>query len=132
MKALRTLAGEYEEDNIYNMDETGLYWKRTPDKGLATAAIPGVKKEKARVTLVTCCNASGKDKVPLWIIGLAKTPRALRGVNIRALGAYWTSNKKAWMNGFVMADWLKAFYKYVETNVRSYSSSIIAPVTLQA
>ena len=113
MKALRTIVGEYEEDNIYNMDETGLYWKRTTSKGLATAATPGIKKEKARVTLVTCCNASGSDKVPIWFIGSAKTPRALRGVNIQALGGHWTSNKKAWMNGVIMADWLKAFYQYV-------------------
>ena len=27
MRAIQTLCGEYEEEDIYNMDETGLYWQ---------------------------------------------------------------------------------------------------------
>ena len=35
MKAVRTLCGEYLEDDIYNMDETGLYWRATISIGLS-------------------------------------------------------------------------------------------------
>jgi hypothetical protein len=31
MKALRTVCSHYQEENIYNMDETGLYWRRMPN-----------------------------------------------------------------------------------------------------
>ena len=27
MKAIRTIAGQYNEDDIYNMDESGLFWR---------------------------------------------------------------------------------------------------------
>lgn len=118
MRGIRTIAGEYEEDNIYNMDETGLYWKKTPDKGLATQSIPGVKREKARITLVLCCNSSGSDRFPIWFIGSAKTPRALRSVNIPALGGHWSHNKKAWMTTIIMDDWLKAFYHHIGSTRR--------------
>ena len=36
MEAVRQLCKEYELCNILNMDETGLNWKRTPDRTLAT------------------------------------------------------------------------------------------------
>ncbi len=44
-------------------DETALFWKMTPERTLATEAAPGVKVEKARVTLAICSNATGSDKV---------------------------------------------------------------------
>jgi len=50
MKGLRTIAGEFEEQDIYNMDETGLYWKMMPSRGLSSQLQPGLKKDKARIT----------------------------------------------------------------------------------
>ncbi len=55
----------YSEDDIFNMDETGLYWKMTPSRGLSIQPQPGLKKEKACLTLVLCCNASSKEQVQL-------------------------------------------------------------------
>ncbi|PQM43460.1 hypothetical protein VC83_09587 [Pseudogymnoascus destructans] len=111
MKGLRTIASEFEEENIYNMDETRLYWKMMPSRGLASQSLPGLKKEKARITLTLCTNASESDR--LWIIGKAKTPRSLRNINISTMGAEWRWNKKAWMNSTIMIDWLQAFYQHI-------------------
>ena len=61
MRSLRTLAGEYQEEDIYNMDETGLFWRMTPSRGLATTSRPGLKKDKTRVSIVVCRNATGTD-----------------------------------------------------------------------
>ncbi len=115
MKGLRTLAGEFQEDDIYNMDETGLYWRMTPSRGLATQSRPGLKKDKSRVSLVLCVNSTATDRLPIWIIGKAKTPRALRGVNVSTMGGEWRANKKAWMNTAVMSEWLQAFYSHIGT-----------------
>ena len=106
MKALKTIAGEYEEENIFNMDETGLFWRQPPTSGLGTQVRPGQKKEKARITLVICVNATGSERFPIWMIGTAKNPRSLKGINLQALGGVWTSNKKAWMTAFIMGQWL--------------------------
>jgi hypothetical protein len=62
------------------MDETGLFWKMTPSRGLATCAQLGLKKEKARISLVLCANATGNDRLDVWIISKAKTPRALKNI----------------------------------------------------
>jgi len=113
MRAVQTLCGEYHEDEIYNMDETGLFWRRAPDAGLTASHRPGVKKEKARVSVVCCANYTSTHKLPLWIIGHAKVPRALKNLNFSALNCSWQSNTKAWTTTFVMIAWLEMFYAHV-------------------
>lgn len=113
MKSIRTLAGEYNEQDIYNMDETALYWRMMPSRGLATQQQPGVKKDKARISLVLAVNASGTDRLPIWIIGKHKTPRALRNICVKTMGAEWRWNTKAWMTTQVMSEWLLAFYAHI-------------------
>lgn len=115
MVSIRTIAGTYAEDDIYNMDETGLFWKMVPSRGLATAPQPGMRKDKSRISLVCCTNASGGDRFPLWFIGKHKTPRALRNVNVAGLGGIWRWNKKAWMDSILMKEWLTAFYSHIGT-----------------
>lgn len=113
MKAIQTIAGEYNEEDIFNMDETGLFWRQPPTSGLGAPTRPGLKKEKARITLTVCVNSTGSERLPIWIIGTAKMPRSLHGINISALGGVWRSNKKAWMTTFVMSEWLQALYSYI-------------------
>lgn len=95
------------------MDETGLYWKMTPSRGLSIQSQPGRKKEKARISLVFCVNAAGTDRTSIWAIGQARRPRALRGVCLSTMGIQWRANKTAWMNTTIMAEWLQAFYLHI-------------------
>ena len=48
----------YSLDDIYNMDETGLFFRMKADHSLATKQLEGRKQDKERITLVLCCNAS--------------------------------------------------------------------------
>ena len=98
------------------MDETGLFWKATPDTTLATETLSGTKKQKARVSLANCSNADGSDKLPLWVIGASAKPRcfAAARVNIDSLDMLWRSNKKAWMTTVIMLDWLTWFDKRMQ------------------
>ena len=82
---LYTIVQPYANDDIYNMDETGLYWKARPDRTLASEEIADGKKEKARITANFCCNVTGSDKLPVWFIGTAKKPRCFKGINIKNL-----------------------------------------------
>lgn len=100
------------------MDETGLYWRRMPNGGLSTKGYAGQKKDKARITIAVATNATGSDRLPLWLIGTSKTPRALRGVNIRAIGCIWRWNKKAWMRSGIMGEWFRSFYRHISKQRR--------------
>ena len=113
MKDIRLLAGEYEEQDVYNMDETGLFWRQSPSAGLSTGPRASVQVNKSRITLALCCNADGSDRLPILFIGRSKWPRPLQRVNFTALGAQWRGNAKASMTGPLMQEWLQSFYSHV-------------------
>lgn len=102
-------------EDIYNADETGLFWKSLPSRTLATRMRPGEKLQKDRITLMLCCNAAGTHKLPMLVINKCQRPRsfgkwdpqtesALKGFPIM-----YRWNKRAWMNGTVFKDWLTSF-----------------------
>ena len=100
---------EYELRDIYNMDESALFWKMMPDATLADQQLPGGKIEKARVTINLCCNADGSKKLPPWFIGKAKTPRCFgrASVKIQNFKCIWKHNTKGWMTGVIFKEYLK-------------------------
>ena len=53
--------------NIFNADETGLYWRLLPDKihAVTEEVCTGGKKSKERVTLLVCANMSGSEKLSI-------------------------------------------------------------------
>ncbi|GFU70366.1 tigger transposable element-derived protein 1 [Trichonephila clavipes] len=73
--------GDYSADQVFNADETGLYWKRLPNrtyiaKDEKTAS--GHKASKDRVTLLLCSNASGDRMLKPLLINKSLRPRALK------------------------------------------------------
>jgi hypothetical protein len=86
----------YASKDIYNGDESALFWKSIPDRALATTQMAGGKGAKARITAHFCCNATGTDKLPIWFIGMAAKPRcfATNGVAMEDLDMVWRHNKK--------------------------------------
>jgi hypothetical protein len=112
MEEIREEGKKYEADCIYNFDETGYYWKMKPDRSLTTFEESGRKKDKARVTVGLTCNATGTDRLPLWFIGTANRPHCFRSEHLTGLdtiGAVWRHNKTAWMNHYIMKEYLLWF-----------------------
>ena len=61
----------YSRCQIFNADETGLWWRLMPSKSLVDSGekqARNFKKPKDRVTVLGCANASGTCKVPLAFI----------------------------------------------------------------
>ena len=107
MQLVRDLAAKYEPRDIFNMDETGLFWKMTPDRTLATKAGSGGKKSKDRVTVALTCNADGSEKLEPWIIGKSTNPRCFKHVNRSHLRVIYRNNKSKWMTGPICEEYLK-------------------------
>ncbi|GBO31506.1 Tigger transposable element-derived protein 4 [Araneus ventricosus] len=96
-KNLPGLLQEYSPDNIFNADETGLFFKALPDK---TAVFPGEaghggKPSKEGVTLLLATNMSGTAKLTPLTIGKYRNPRCFQG--IKSFPLLYKANKKAWM-----------------------------------
>lgn len=53
----------FAPDNIFNMDETGLFWRQQPSRSLVATVRAGSKKVMERVTLGLACNMTGTEKL---------------------------------------------------------------------
>lgn len=87
IEKLRTELQVYHPSNIFNMDETGLFFKAIPshsylmeDEGDKRQKGRGCKamKAKDRLTAILCLNATGTCKIDPVIIGSAKKPRCFK------------------------------------------------------
>ena len=61
---------QYDPANVYNADETGLYFGALPDGTLTFKSDDsgGSKKSKERVTALVTCNMTSSDKFSLLFV----------------------------------------------------------------
>ena len=97
----------FDPEDIYNIDETGLFYKLQPNQTLATKSsdIRGTKKSKERVTVALGANATGSHKLRPFLIGKSAKPRAFKNFDA-SLYVKYRSNKKAWMTSPLFSDWM--------------------------
>lgn len=102
--------GGYVADQVYNADETGLYWKRMPSRTYISQAekcASGFKAAKDRVSLLFCSNASGDCLMKPLFINRSLRPRSMKNENFSTLPVYWMANTKAWMTKELFSRWFK-------------------------
>jgi transposase len=102
-----TLCNGFSSADVFNVDETGFYYRSLPDKSLTLKGehCKGGKKSKERLTVMLCCSFTGEKLRPL-VIGKAENPRCFRGVQKNQLTVTWKSNRKAWMTRALFQEWL--------------------------
>lgn len=94
-------------EDIFNADETGLFWKALPNKTLAISGeeCKGGKLAKERLTVLFCVSFTGEKLKPL-VIGKSENPRCLNKIDKKLLPVEWKWNNKAWMREDIFAEWL--------------------------
>ncbi|MCP3953123.1 MAG: hypothetical protein GY697_13035 [Desulfobacterales bacterium] len=110
---LPQLLKDYTPDRIYNLDETGLFYKLQPSKSLVYKDEDGRggKLSKARITVMPCANMDGSHKLKPLVIGNCMKPHCFvrKRINIKQLPVDYFANKKAWMNSEIMREWLQKY-----------------------
>lgn len=104
---LPSILRKYSPDDIYNADETGLFWKLLANKTVAfkNQIVEGGKQPKDRVTLLVTANMAGK-KEPLFVIGKSQNPRCFK----RNMPPFrYDYNKKAWMTSYIFNEFVQRF-----------------------
>ncbi|EPY51118.1 hypothetical protein SPOG_05336 [Schizosaccharomyces cryophilus OY26] len=111
MVRIQDVASFFSKENIFNMDETGLFWKLLPNQAPSIEETGRAKRYKAKISIIMCANANGSEKLPLWVIGYAKRPRAfhLTGTYPENIGINWRCSGKASMTITIMEEWLRWF-----------------------
>ena len=117
---LSEITAGYDPENVYNFDETALFYKLLPKKTYtAKGQSSGMKKLKQRITIGLCCLARG-DKLKPLVIGKAEKPRCFRniGYKINKLGVHYFFNTNSWMTQTIFEKWLKIIDKHFRKQKR--------------
>lgn len=91
----------------------------------------GFKKAKDRFTVLGCTNATGTHKRKPVLIGKSAKLRYFKHVNMDALPVIYKSQRNAWMNSEIFAEWFKkSFVPAVKSqqssqNIRSQKSVLL-------
>lgn len=101
------LSQGYESEEIYNADETGLFFNMMPNQTLKFKGekCSGGKMNKTRITVLVTANMTGSAKEKLLVIGRSKNPHCFKSV--RSLPVLYESNTKAWMTSLIWEKWLR-------------------------
>lgn len=111
--------GGYLPNQVFNADETGLFWKRMPSRTFISKEeknAPGFKVAKDRLTHLLCGNLTGDCKNKALLLYKSENPRDFKRISKGSLPVHWRSNKKAWMTSKLFEDWfLNCFCVEAET-----------------
>ncbi|KAK3084766.1 hypothetical protein FSP39_018528 [Pinctada imbricata] len=102
---LATILKDYSASDVFNADETGIFYKLMPDKTLEFKSVSchAGKQSKERLTVMVAANMSGTEKLPLMFIGKSANPRCFK--NVKRLQTDYKSNKNAWMTSEIFKEW---------------------------
>ena len=113
------LAG-YAREDIYNLDETGCFWRALPSRGFGQQGkqCKGGKKSKQRLTIAFLVSAVGEKETPV-VIWTSERPRCFRGFDVNCFPVRYYHQKKAWMTGEILNSYLSAFNQKMKAKRRS-------------
>ncbi|KAG7167594.1 Tigger transposable element-derived protein 1-like 8 [Homarus americanus] len=100
--------GQYTDDQVFNMDESGLFWKKLPSKTFLVknaSKCRGRKLQKECITVLFTTNASGTCKLKLSVIHTARKPHAYKSMDMTKLNVHWLTARKAWMFSTLSLSW---------------------------
>ena len=106
---------EFVPQQVFNCDETGLFWKKMPANTYITkdeTKLPGHKPMKDRLTLLLCANASGDCKIKPLLVYHSDNPRVFKRNNIlkSTLPVMWRSNTKSWVTRQFFSEWINEVF----------------------
>ena len=110
----------YDKRDVFNLDETGCFWRALPDRGFGQKGkqCKGGKRSKCRFTIAFLVNADGEKETPI-VIWTSATPRCFRGFDVSRLPVKYYHQKNAWMSGEILVSYLTTFNQKMRSQRRS-------------
>ena len=104
---LQEILKSYDPKDVYNMDETGLFYRDSGNKSYIVKGrdYHGGKRSKDRIRIACCTNLLG-EKEKLLVIGKSRSPRCFGKINVKHLPVIYKHNKKAWMTSGIFLAWV--------------------------
>ncbi|KAF1473303.1 Tigger transposable element-derived protein 5, partial [Megadyptes antipodes antipodes] len=111
-------AGGYGDEQIYNANVTGLYWKLLPGQaGRVTATARRRPAPRERVTVLLAANLTGSHKLKPLVVGGLRDPPSLRHHNQDKFPACYRYSPKARLRPALLRAW---FFEDFVPGVKRY------------
>lgn len=110
--------GGYGDEQIYNANVTGLYWKLLPEQAAPLGAGGCSRRWRGdRVTVLLAANLTGSHKLKPLVIGQLPDPPSLRHHNQDKFPASYRYSPDAWLSRPLLRGW---FFEEFVPGVRRY------------
>lgn len=110
--------GGYGDEQIYNANVTGLYWKLLPEQAAPVGAGGCSRRWRGdRVTVLLAANLTGSHKLKPLVIGQLPDPPSLRHHNQDKFPASYRYSPDAWLSRPLLRGW---FFEEFVPGVRRY------------
>lgn len=110
--------GGYGDEQIYNANVTGLYWKLLPEQAAPLGARGcGPRWRDDRVTVLLAANLTGSHKLKPLVIGRLPDPPSLRHHNQDKFPASYRYSPDAWLSRPLLRGW---FFEEFVPGVKRY------------
>lgn len=106
---LQHVLRDCDPEDIYNLDETGLFYRYGPNYTLATKTVSGTKTSKDRITVALAANAIGTTKIKPFVITKVQRPICFAKSYNPECYVRYPYNDKTWMTQDLSKEWLKDF-----------------------
>ena len=116
LSELRLQLNRYNLCDIYNYDETALFFQLLNSYSIGSNSFRGFPKNKNRITVGICLNADGSHILPPLIVNKSKKPHCFGNFNPNSI-SYYYNNKKAWVTKFIFQDFLKVLGAEVKKDI---------------
>ena len=109
---LKEIIKGYDASEIFNCEETGLFWKLLPTKTFCfnDSSKKGTKKFHDRVTVLLFTNMNGTER-SIFVIGKSKNPRCFNGIDRNEINKIYFNQNNAWMSSDIFEKIILEFDK---------------------
>ncbi|CAF1086653.1 unnamed protein product [Brachionus calyciflorus] len=95
----------YDLCDIYNLDETALFFQLQPNQTLSNQNVYGQKSSKKRLSVALCANFTGDDKLKPIVISNAERHHCFGKLYEPNYYVSYFHNAKAWMTSIIFKKW---------------------------
>ncbi|XP_048385233.2 LOW QUALITY PROTEIN: jerky protein homolog [Stegostoma tigrinum] len=109
-------------EQIYNVDETDVFWRCLPRHRLAGAEemmVHDYKESAERITVLACANVAGTHKCKLLVVGKCPKPRVFKGMKI--MPVLYEANKCSRVTQEILSDW---FHNHFVPEARAHCREV--------
>lgn len=106
---LRNICKDYNQRDIFNVDEMSLCWRAQPERTWLETQKHTKADKVVREKIVVMLAVSGEgEKLKPLVLGRICKPQCVKYIDLEKFGVSYKSNKTTWMTSNIFREWLQS------------------------